>query len=162
MERGPEPYIKDLAGHLYYADPGELDHEQVNSFFQKNLSLSTEWALFFEELLSLLKEGKAPRVQPLLSLQSDNENLGSLQQFFLTIQNTSKAFRCPSRQKEITKIMFLHKQKILKERIKTLKNEALSLRLLTKDELAFWQKIAGQIQVLNRESDQLDLQIKSL
>lgn len=158
----PPQHTKDLAGHLYYADPTEVDYKTIREFCQNNLSLSAEWSLFFEETLNHIEQGNVPHTQPFLSFCSEeNEKKSSSYQFFLKIQKTPDAFSCKNRSKIITKLLLLHKKEHLQQAINSLKNQVLALRLHTENDRLLWQKIVGQIQLFHQEMDDLDTHIKS-
>lgn len=118
-----KPYVKDLFGHLYFADPSdELNISQLEEIHNGKLELPEPWHYFLEELISNLKKGEEP------SYKKENHSWVSshspeITDFLLGIQKNKEAFTSSQRTHEIEKLMLLHEKELIKGKIKTLKSE---------------------------------------
>lgn len=152
------PLVFELMGHLYFANPGELDLEEIKKFIQFELEEDPFVAKALNELCLKLAQdiGQTFKVETHTFLNSPQ-----LANIINDIESKRRAFQTDKRQKLLTRLQLLYKQNKIKQTMSALKSQ-LSLSRIKDSKNEAWLEIAKMINDLNRKLQQINNQIQIL
>ena len=111
----------DLFGHIYHAQPGELNPKTILDLIRQEFDLGSEHFALLGEFCAALERGLAPSAQPdhYWSLSLDPEGAALLAR----LHTATPAFICNNRRDSIAQVVSYVRQRRVKQTISRLKAE---------------------------------------
>jgi len=153
----------DVLGHIWHADPGELDDATLNEarvLVTGELDLDPVWAQFAAECLGTLRAGASPKTQP-----SDTTGFPEVQALISRLTANAAAFRLESgggsnnRGAVFKRLVMTARQHKLRRTIAALKAQVVAAGKTPEDAAAF-RDLLGAINGLSRELGQLEASLR--
>jgi len=117
----PTGASKEILAHLYFADPGQIDLEQVVPFMKDELHFDEYSMSLADDFLSLLGSGKSPAKCDLSALETAHES--SVAEFLVHLQQKHELYQVASRTRAIQAIMTSVRAQTLKSAVQNLKSQ---------------------------------------
>jgi DNA primase len=111
----------DLFGHIFHAQPEEVDCKAIVSQVSSELELGPEHAALFKEFLDCLGRGQAPAAQPPQTWESTD--YPGIDKLLEQLKTAAGAFVCDNRRDRIRQIFGHIAQKRVKQTVTRLKAE---------------------------------------
>ncbi len=111
----------DLFGHIYHAQPGEIDLPSVKSEITKKMDLGFEHTALLDEMIGFLQSGLAPAVQPPHAWHTVHPP--GIQPLIDSLKRSAKAFACTNRRDRLKQLFVVIEQKKHKDLVAQLKSE---------------------------------------
>jgi len=143
--RALKPLEYELLGHLYFAQPGELDLAAMTTLLRETMALDDIWEEFAEEALETLVRGQSP-----VTLARDNwhcawhPSIGRLLDRFTT---AAHAFHSDQRAAMIERLRKARERERIQETISLLRTQVAALAKSEPDEC---RRILTEIQSLQK------------
>jgi len=151
----------EVIGHLFFANPGELDLAIVTPFLKTELNLDPVWSDLADLLLSLLGQGQAPHQTDLASFAAAQSP--EARRAFEKLREKAGAYTCENRAEHIRRIVAACQKKSLQSTIKAMKSQVglLSRNASAPDAAAGVREILQEIGALNNRLLQLEAQLSA-
>lgn len=115
---------RELFGHVYYAQPQELDIETLDKFEREELRFHPYLQVLWEEMVANLREGDCNYQLNLLSGLNDPKNYpAEILNLLAKLANDQLAYRVKDRNEKIATLVKCHKNNLLEEKINMLQRE---------------------------------------
>lgn len=118
--RSLTPVEKGVLGHLFFADEGEIDHERISVFIDKELSLEPLWQRFADEMISCHKRNLCPKVEAVWRANFTTEEEQAIQAITFLRPET---FLSKDRRRALERLMLEQKRQNIQHAIAVLKRQ---------------------------------------
>ena len=117
-------WMRELLGHVYHAQPQELNIETLDNFAHEQLSLHPYLQVLWEDMITNLRDGKCNYQLNLLNNpQLPNEFPDKIVILLTELASERPAYHVKSRDEKIGILMKSHQHHLLKEKIDLLKQQ---------------------------------------
>lgn len=143
------PLQYDVLGHLYFAEPGILDTQDVRLAVMEKLDLDEIWQTFALEMLDSLDQGRSPRGRDRVGMVSTAST--QVMELIETFEKKQTAFAIENRREALERLVLAANAKSLKNTISYLKSQLLNRDYSSPDWAHEQQRIVVTITQLQRE-----------